>query len=238
MGMGQNRLLLSICGALCALVSVPAAAQNSLVGNVRSDDVFDGITTEQLKSIFGATKFNDDNFTIVERQIPNGGTYLALSAPTLPFTLLVSGIGETYSGKGDGIYAGIALFTTVNLNSFSQSEINEFNMRHKFVKLIPEESGSVLAVEFAAAGGVTKTAVVLALIPFFGGIEGLLDMAEMQTVNYKPDSKTPHIPAALQGQNIVFTGGTSAQLELLTIGHDDMRSQRLIENFASALSDK
>lgn len=241
MSFGVKRFF-SICAlAACAAVASPASAQNTMSANVQNADVFDGISIEQLNAIFSASTLNGEALTIIERQTPEGVPYLAMTAPSLPMVIFISGVAESYSGEGDGVFAGASFFTTVNLNSITQIDVNEFNLNQKLVKLVPTgQQITFYAVDRLAAGGVTDANLISSLIPFLDGLNALATLASTQTVGFDPEASAPAIEFAveykegvlnLNAPNTALPKGKMANTKILSGRFDDPNTDRMIAQF-------
>ncbi|GJL93909.1 MAG: hypothetical protein DHS20C05_03140 [Hyphococcus sp.] len=198
--------------------------------------VYDGITLDQVQNIFANTSYNGTDFTVVKRQTDEDISYLAITAPDLPFAIFLSVIEESYSGSGDGVYAGIGMFTPVKTHTITQDDINQFNLRHNFVKLTPGQSGSLYGIDVLMAGGMSEEGVVLSLIPFFGGLKSFIDLATTQTVSNDNAQPTPKIVSNLSGRDLVFDKISISQTETLILDVHDIRSERLVEEFVNRIS--
>lgn len=220
--------------ASCLLLTAPTAAQNTLQSNMRTDNVYDGVTYGQLLQLFSNTEFNGAPFTIVERGAPGRSPYFSLTSPQLPFAIYVGGAEEGYSGEGDGVYAGFVLFTTLNLNNFTQADINNFNFQTKFVKFSPDQTSGVYSVEALAAGGVSSQAMVSTLLPFFGGFSRLLSIASAQnTISFESDGLDGARLVQTEGRfNIVLDNPPQTATKISTYSPDNIAAERLIEDFA------
>ena len=228
------KTLRRLSGAIFAVSFVFATqawSQNAMQTNTRTDNVYDGVTYAQLLALFSDTSFNDAPFTIIEHGTPNGSAYFSLTSPQLPFAIYVTGAEEGFSGEGDGIYAGFALFTTLKLNNFTQSHVNEFNYRSKFVKFSPGQTDGIFSVEQLAAGGITDKAMVSTLIPFFGGLTRLVAMASeaQNTVSYETDSA---VTWSQDGYAVRFAEPPLLPSKISTGSFDDLSKERLIRDFA------
>ncbi|GEM_PF-6934139 len=238
MGFGKSALAavaFSLCGVLpCS----HAAAQNSLAAttNVRTSTIYDGVTIAQAKAIFATTKFNGENFTVMERQAEGGYDYLVVTSPSLPFAFFLAGIDDGYSGAGDGVFAGLGIVMPVNLAGFAQADIHAFNLRQKFVKLSTSDGQSFYSVELLAAGGVTGETMTAALVPFFGSLPELLNLATTQTVNYAPGTNVPSLIASPGEYNVVFSNPAFQDTKRLAVDLNAMGSERMIESLIDRLA--
>lgn len=236
-----SRLAIAVI-ALSFMQTGGAGAQNAMAANTRTDTVYDGVTFEQLKSFFSDTVINGSAMTLTEQVEPGRIPYFSLTSPQLPFVIYVSGVEEAYSGEGDGVYAGFALFTTLRIDSLTQNDVNTFNYQAKFAKYIPSQTSGILSVELLAAGGVTQKTAVTAVLPFFSGLSHLIDMASASanTVNYESGGYD------IRGEVTWLDGAYAVQYadppmlpsKISTSSISDMADDRLIRDFVETAANR
>lgn len=215
----------------------PAWSQNAMSANTRTDNVYDGVTYAQLMSTFSTTVINGAQVTITEHGQPGYTPYFSMTSPQLPFPIYVSGVEEGYSGSGDGVYAGFALFTTLRANSLPQEDVNTFNYNAKFAKYSPVETGGIFSVEILAAGGVTNKAIVTAVLPFFSGLSHLLDMATTaaNTVSFDISGD---VAWSEDGYAVQFAEPPMLPSKISTSSIADLSEDRLIRHFVETAANR